>query len=537
MNFKLLPLVSVLALALAACSTDGAAPKTDNTNTPPKNEETKPNPDEGKKDEEQSAPTPEIDKAARPDDGSGISQGGFQYIRRVGPVFFDKSNSDSKNDGSRTTQTRAPILKNKGLANFIGATVEGEGADEGKTVQLYLGKRDASDGNSVGAENATNVTAIATPTSANPTLTDAKYTQAYRDAHKVSVIGDAAAASDQAAASKLNGAAVAAAGWVKTGLVVQGITGTTLDAVQDDKVGLGAESADQRGDTTRVFGRNFRGTYDDKNGDPAAGATAELNSYVSLNAAFKLKDGVYGLAVEPITLKNVQYGRVTGDLSRQDNDFAGVKAGEDPKRIHRAFAKHFADNAVSWYFYRGVDATTAKQMTALSDATITYKGHALTYGLDDLAAAGKSASPRDPANSFDDNGSDPASVAVGNFVELTYTKASSEVKGSVYNIRVPNVAQDNFEKDTLVNLDGKVNGNTITGKSELNYTPADGVSKKGSFHGTFYGKNADEVGGAFNSITANYGKAQWGGVFGAQRTEPGSPKNPTSPDLEDKQGK
>ena len=65
-----------------------------------------------------------------------------------------------------------------------------------------------------------------------------------------------------------------------------------------------------------------------------------------------------------------------------------------------------------------------------------------------------------------------------------------------------------------MNFNGKVFGNTAKGESQLAYGPN---KDKGTFKGTFFGKNADELGGSVNSVNSEYGKAAWGGVFGAEK--------------------
>ena len=59
-------------------------------------------------------------------------------------------------------------------------------------------------------------------------------------------------------------------------------------------------------------------------------------------------------------------------------------------------------------------------------------------------------------------------------------------------------------------------------KGEADRTYIDG-NDKAAFKGSFFGDQAQELGGSFNSITDGYGKSEWGGVFGAQQLPRSTP--------------
>src|SRR5699024_4710474 len=118
-------------------------------------------------------------------------------------------------------------------------------------------------------------------------------------------------------------------------------------------------------------------------------------------------------------------------------------------------------------------------------------------------------------------------TAVGNFVQATYNAGERNVKGSVYNVWDKGAANKdgNFTKVDLVEFEGNVIGNSVKGNANLTYGNVQ--DSKGSFKGSFFGKNAEELGGAFNSIDSetSYGNSKWGGVFGAQQVTTTPPGN------------
>ena len=186
----------------------------------------------------------------------------------------------------------------------------------------------------------------------------------------------------------------------------------------------------------------------------------------------------YSIGAVPTTLNYVQYGRVTTKL-----DLADGENLLDNGFLRAPFTYKNDPNGVDHYFFRGVNATSIEQMAALpSDAIFQYSGHALMYGIN---------------NRF------------------------HGITGDVYNAWLQSLDKPTVLKDKLVHFQGDVIGNTIIGTADRAYIPG---NDEAAFRGAFFGENADEMGGAFNSVKPDdkYGSAyeygDWGGVFGAAKT-------------------
>ena len=247
-----------------------------------------------------------------------------------------------------------------------------------------------------------------------------------------------------------------------------------------------------------------------KNGD---GGTIALNT-----AAATGNTNAQGSAAQfntkALTLNNVQYGRVTGEL---DNLTATQIAGKT--YISAPFAdKNFAGNTTQTdvYFYRGVNETSLANMTKLDNTGVyQYAGHALMYGIDN-SFNGQQGSGQSNSVAFGGNGE-----GVGNFVQAQYDSGLKTVTGSVYNVWDKQVAGGALEQIDLVSFGGKVEGNSVVdGTADRTYILGD---DKAAFKGSFFGDKAQELGGSFNSITTGYGDSKWGGVFGAQKLDRTTP--------------
>ena len=76
-------------------------------------------------------------------------------------------------------------------------------------------------------------------------------------------------------------------------------------------------------------------------------------------------------------------------------------------------------------------------------------------------------------------------------------------------------------KDKLVHFQGDVIGNTVLGTADRTYIAG---NDEATFRAAFFGKEANEMGGSFNSVKPDdkYGSAyelgDWGGVYGASKT-------------------
>lgn len=253
--------------------------------------------------------------------------------------------------------------------------------------------------------------------------------------------------------------------------------------------------------TTRVFGKNYQ-TYD--NGAVIDVNNTKINSY---QGVYDAKGELAG--IPSIKLHNVQYGRITANID------ALAKDPNENRRdfAHREFLAHGAATSVDKYFYRGTNSTSIADMNAVKakGEVLKYQGHALTYNVG-------------PTVSNSNDQTIPTAYGfvqpstIGNFVEATFDTKTSKVVGSVYNFNNADVNSrtTNFVKQDLIKFNGDVHGNTVVGQSVKQ-----GTNEVGSLTASFYGKNAEELGGSVNSITRDkgYGVSNWGAVFGAQQVK------------------
>lgn len=268
--------------------------------------------------------------------------------------------------------------------------------------------------------------------------------------------------------------------------------------------------------STRIFGNKYRDVTN----------AASANSYRFVkgleNGEYKDIDANTG-SIETIKLNHVQYGRVTSNIDKL-NPVATI--GKDGTLYYQSeiVAKdNTATNPnVDTYFYRGTGETSVDNMTAffkdqgnIDKGTVSYAGHAVMYGIDNTFH-GNQGNPDTNAP----GATDLAIAGGGNFVQANVDINERKINGSIFNVWgvAPGVTTTptKFVKDDLVRFEGKINGNTAKGESQLAY----GSEDKGAFKGSFFGPNAEEFGGSVNSIDdGRYGKAAWGGVFGTQKVE------------------
>ena len=297
----------------------------------------------------------------------------------------------------------------------------------------------------------------------------------------------------------------------------------------------GARWKDHHKTSTRIFG-HYHLAYADQ--DDRAVKAMSMNSYSGARsfvsqvesklatptaqgyyADLDSKPTQYSIGAKPITLQKVQYGRVTTNLDLTAN---GTKLL--PNGFLRApFEKKGTGDSVDNYFFRGVDETTIDQMKALpSNQVARYEGHALMYGIDNSFHGIRTThSQKDLPNAFDGGGRNDATghtLGLGNFVEADVNFGTKKVVGDVYNAWLEQLDKPNVYKDKLVTFTGDVIGNTVIGTADRTYAPG---NDEADFRAAFFGSQADEMGGSFNSVKATnkYGSAyevgDWGGVFGA----------------------
>lgn len=312
-----------------------------------------------------------------------------------------------------------------------------------------------------------------------------------------------------------------------TGLVVAEKSVSVLNKLSDTKYPNPlAQGEDLNTKSTNVFGKNYNGINTDSKGNQLFD-----NSYaVSANKT-----------ILPVKLHNVQYGRLTANIDvlaskPEDSVLLGnlntpdsIKlASTDPALVNRKLADRTINDpesikestTVDTYFHRGTNATTLDQMKAVKARNIDlqYQGHAITYGVNHMPVAEGTTDNTIPS-AF---GKGDTIRTVGNFVQATYKTGTDKVNGNVYNLLDKSLADNNnpLEQQNLVSFTGDVKGNSILGTAKnLTEVDSEGKHLEGTFFGTFYGKQAEELGGTITSIERDeknfYGEGEWGAVFGA----------------------
>ena len=287
----------------------------------------------------------------------------------------------------------------------------------------------------------------------------------------------------------------------------------------------GARWKDHHKTSTRIFGHRAGKAMSMNSYSGARSFVSQVESTLATPTAqgyyadLDSKPTQYSIGAKPITLQKVQYGRVTTNL---DLTASGTKLL--PNGFLRApFEKKGTDDSVDNYFFRGVDETTIDQMKALpSNQVARYEGHALMYGIDNsFHGIRTDRSQKDLPNAFDGTGGKNATahtLGLGNFVEADVNFGTKKVTGDVYNAWLEQLDKPNVYKDKLVTFTGDVIGNTVIGTADRTYAPG---NDEADFRAAFFGSQANEMGGSFNSVKATnkYGSAyevgDWGGVFGA----------------------
>jgi len=312
-------------------------------------------------------------------------------------------------------------------------------------------------------------------------------------------------------------------------------TGGKLPTLGQEQKWAGNHWEDHHKTSTRIFG-HYHLAYADQ--DERKVQDMGMNSYLGARSfVAKVKDKLdtptaqgywanldsqpveYSIGAEPITLKKVQYGRVTSQLD--------LSSGEGPFGdgfLRAPFAKKGTQDSVDNYFFRGIDATSVADMP--KEGSATYKGHALMYGINndfhgitgDVSVKGGTRSLPNAFAGVQQRGN--AEIGLGNFVEANVDFATRKVKGDVYNAWLVDVKKANVVHDKLVAFEGDITGNTVLGKADRTYIPG---NDEADFRAAFFGKEADEMGGSFNSVKPDdkYGSAyeygDWGGAFGAKK--------------------
>lgn len=311
------------------------------------------------------------------------------------------------------------------------------------------------------------------------------------------------------------------------------ITKTAKQGTEDAKVYVYGNA-----DNSKVYfplegksaGRLYQGQDDDSVAE-IYGRTTTSRDNVKDSAEVKEKNRAINLPLEDAHLELVQYGRVTTaldseklvDSSLEKTFKDGVKLGGNLKTYVTPYAKfNTKDSKEDHYFFRGIDVVTPAKLVeyGFNDAkggSVTYKGHAVTYGLENAYHGNNKSAVKDAPTALAGVKDAEAPKAVsGTHVTAVVDLTNRNVTGSLYNKF--NVNGKDVD-DTLVTFKGdlKANGNAV-GTSELVYVPADAANKQGTFAATLFGnggKAATELGGTVVSKEGAENQ-KWGAVFGAK---------------------
>lgn len=238
--------------------------------------------------------------------------------------------------------------------------------------------------------------------------------------------------------------------------------------------------------------------------DSAAAQTDVKDVPEQANAPFLPKDYAQ--------LKNVQYGRVTTQLSKQDVNKLkeGLPVGSFKTQV-AGYGEYGKDGTENHYFYRGINPTTAADLAEVKanrlkdskSVQLTYKGHALTYGSINHTPSGASL---------------PTAIGASDqLIDGTHVKAvvdlnTNKVSGSLFN----NWYVDGKAKPIdVVTFEGTVGKSGSMYGTSKNLTNSN--SESGMFAATLYSKDATEMGGVVAS-DKHEPEDQWGAVFGAALT-------------------
>ncbi|MGP5231183.1 transferrin-binding protein-like solute binding protein [Psychrobacter celer] len=407
---------------------------------------------------------------------SGPVVAAVQTIRSAGSEFDALRNPANSGKNAAATLLADLPLQNKKMTNIVvGAEVLKDDKDADIVTKRFVGE-DADSGQ----EDPTNAASLQTENAKNVLVTSTSF-----------------------ADTALN----------------NGLVKTTVTKVPNN-VGLGStyvtdfagEEAEQT-TASRFFGSYYLASENEEleNSHSFAIRDAEGNKLNNLKGVVNPDNAdAFTLDSTKIKLDNVQYGRVTANIEPLDQDIVKDLNVQGGNSYYVApFANKGAENATDVYFYRGLNETAATHMP--TQGKFEYAGHALMYGIDNsyhgTPVAGTS-------NSFS-RGAE--GEALGNFVQATVDFDTRSVGGSVYNVWLGDSKKDAAVVDNLVSFNGAIGeANSINGTATRDYVKNDTAA---TFHGSFYGDKATEMGGSFNSVTdgQKFGQVGWGGVFGAKQ--------------------
>lgn len=470
-------LTIIAALVLAACGSSGSSkPTTNSTNTTPSVPAPKP--------EQKPAPTTDARNENHQDLSAALTAdtaftGAKHVVLKESDLITNQNPGEvsSKSDKPEVLQVQKP---HRSLDTIVVAeTRDGNGKLIPDAPSFYLEDFDFR-------TDATAATAAAT--AGEKTLTHIYVSQDTTG-------GTARTATDTKTATE--GTANGKVFVYQTGRAnyLPGFNGTVVN--KDGSALTGPATTNQPRDLNKTVAEVY-GYRTFAEGANSSAAQTDIKDVNQANAPF--------LPENHTQLKNVQYGRVTTQLSKQNIGTLkdGLPVGSLKTKVV-GYGEYGVNGTEDHYFYRGIDPTTADQLAKLKAAgskKLSYAGHALTYG---------NIKPVPSASNI------PTAIGVsGQLIEGTRVQATvdldtNKVAGSLYNTWYIDKNARNID---VVTFEGTVGKSGSMYGTSTNKTDND---SKGMFAATLYNENATEMGGVVASDLHDE-KHQWGAVFGAALT-------------------
>lgn len=537
-------LSTALVASLTACGSDSKsnyAPTTPPVVPPTTQPETKPDPkpEAEKPTEEAAKPGTEITKESNTETKASLggdlslksSVGTQHYIRNEASDFDKTANPNSDSTGS---VANFETLKNRQMANiviardtvlrdsnrfdtFVGTEVDDrthrDALQRYNTNDLALNNVSNRSYNNNGlvallaATRGVDRATTARMRSANATYSNTAAGRAYRASLDTTNLGKEEMQSELIGETGRN-----TAGLNNTALPNYVGAARIFGANFNDNLTRPPEPLRDNVINARVYVGNARANRASRNG--TLDNNRNISTIANLNAL-----------TNTVALQNVQFGRVTTNLEDLSSENAATVSinGRRYFSIDRSNADRYLnvgrnnDTAVNNYFYRGLNETDLAKNPQKGIAN--YQGQALMYGID---------------NSFRGVGGGNSNAVVqgggldmlGNFVEAKVNFDTKKVDGNVYNVwrlrETDRQGNNIVATSNVVDFQGDITGpNSVWGTAQRTYDTVNPVIA--DFQGNFFGANAEELGGSFNSVrrddkgVAKYGDANWGGVFGATK--------------------
>ncbi|MBV6541466.1 transferrin-binding protein-like solute binding protein [Ursidibacter maritimus] len=300
--------------------------------------------------------------------------------------------------------------------------------------------------------------------------------------------------------------------------------------ISNDQVVGGVHTAADLRDRTKTVAEVYgHRTFVDGNslvGKDANGKVIGSESALA-NAPFGKKDQ-RGAYTEGTKLSHVQYGRVTSKLDqvKREDTKNGLDTGAYKTKVV-SYGEYGVNGTEDSYFYRGVGDTAYNADLAaklagdyatyngkgqkVNAGSLTYQGHAVTYGFKHSPVLEKKAPSKEVPNALSAEPKIPQpNLVSGTHVTAKIDLATKNVAGSLYDVWSNGAS-------TIAKFDGKLENNgSISGTSMRS------SGGEGTFNANLFGEQAQELGGSLASKATDPANS-WGAVFGAKvQNVPGS---------------